>query len=256
MFTVTSEPERTSYRSLMTILGRTGTWQWSDLGLQAVSPDLEECLSWTPAEMEAVAAGLEVLRTRLDGAYGTEAPATAADPPAQVGWVRAAAGALRPFPDLEERCGVTGAALGDLVDRDTVLRATGIYAGRIQDGAMDTRLFLGGFGWYVISLVLDGLREWVAGLPQSEAEDVLGSFAPMLVLVGRVMEQREAQQKDANTKEEKLAAEAQEAAADKDEAEAALHLRKGAALPREILRELALKDPPPPNRKGDRRTPR
>src|SRR5207244_8098757 len=109
------------------------------------------------------------------------------------------------------------------------------YGGRAKDGAMDVRLTLGAFGWYVIRDVVNGLREQVTTLSRKEAELFLAPFSPMLVLLGQIMTERELGRAETAAQMEKLAVEVQEAREERDDAEAQLQLKGEQKLPRETL---------------------
>ena len=65
----------------------------------------------------------------------------------------------RPADALPERGGLEVALRPRLAgSRDAILRTIAHYAGRAKDGAMDARLCLGAFGWWLVRYLVAGLR--------------------------------------------------------------------------------------------------
>lgn len=174
------------------------------------------------------------------GKDGAAAPAGRAELPAQAGWVRPAGEALAKNEDLQKATGVTGAHLVDLADRDPVLRAIAEWAGRAKDGAMDLRATNAAFGWFSVSLVLDGLKKQVKALGRDEGQKLLGQFAPMLVLILQAQTDRAASRERLAGKREDARVEAEAAALDARRAEVLRAYHAGEAVPRADLLDLAM----------------
>jgi hypothetical protein len=240
-------------KALRSMLERTHAWDGVTLDIALAWPDAGRCLAWEPAAIDEVTAGFAAVSQKLASGFPKTGRRTAAAPPAQRAWLRPAAMALPVCPGVEARCEVSGAKLADLISRDLQCRAVSMYAGRCKDGALDARLLVGSFGFYLISRILDGLRERARNGPTPALDRLLRSFAPMLVIIAEVQREQAERKGLVQGAAAKLQAELDAAQAERDQAEAALRLRRGQARP-EDLRTLT-EPPPTPPRKG-RRTPR
>src|SRR5688572_3404961 len=108
-YTLDKEPAAPDYTALVTILDRTGAFDWEALSITIAPSSIDECLAWGVREIDGVSEALGTIKGRLAASYPAAAEITAAEPPAQAGWIRAAATALEPFADLQARTGTTAA---------------------------------------------------------------------------------------------------------------------------------------------------
>jgi hypothetical protein len=170
---------------------------------------------------------------------------------ARCGWVRPLADGLTATPAFEAAVGVKGAVLASIVDRDIQIRALHRNAELAKDGAMDLRALTGAYGFFLISSVLDWLRDRVSKVSEAEANTLLRDFAPLLVLIGQLIEEEEKARAARASAREKAQAEAAEAEKAARKAETRAALRTGQPVSDEDLKALLdAEDPPAAAPKG------
>lgn len=215
---------------------RTGTAPWP------VGPSAETVFSTIaqidPAPLRAAAQGWGAILQQLpfDSAAAPRGPI---ELPAQAGWVRPTGTALGQDAAIEREVGVSGAHLVQLSDLDPILRAIAQWAGQAKDGAMDLRATLAAFGWFVVSLVLDVLKQKAQALPREEAQRLLGPFAPALVLLIQAQSDAEARRLLLSGKRADARAEAEAAALQARRAEVLRAYHAGEPVSRADLLNLA-----------------
>lgn len=194
-FTLKSKSAEPDCGALLSTLRRTGTRDLQSIfALGGHSPGaLLAHLERPPGRLRDPIRTWDDIAGALPGPLsGTERGVMGRVPlPAQRDWVRQLAEGLGAAPEVEAAIGVAGRFFADLIERDVQARALERHAELAKDGAMDLRALTGAYGFFLLATVLDWLRARVAGASEEEANALLRDFAPVLVLIGQVLDDEE-----------------------------------------------------------------